>query len=175
MKKWPFITSLSVILLLYGCSASSPNRYGASTAKNSEGMNAKEYKEDFNLVPYRQKIDAKNVNLDSSFGNNNEVWYNFKVDSSIDTTAPQVIGQTDGYRVQIFVTDNLQHADSIRDDAQTKLNEKDVYISFDPPFYKVKIGNFKNYADAKDFRFKLNQLGYAEARIVNDKINLFNK
>jgi len=175
MKKWLFITSLLSILLIYGCSASSPNRYGEAATKTSENSNAKEYKEDFNLAPYRQKIDTKDFNLDSSFGNNNDVWYNFEVDSSIDTTAPQIIGKTDGYRLQIFVTDNLQQADSIKDDAQTKLNEKDVYISFDPPFYKVKIGDFKNYSDAKDFRFKLNQLGYAEARIVNDKINLFNK
>lgn len=175
MRKWLIIVPLLAFIIFYGCSASSPGRYGKSERNSSGEMKAKTYKEDFNLTPYRETINVKGVDLDSAFGNNNDVWYNFKVDSSMDTTAPQIIGQTDGYRVQIFVTDNLEEADSTKDDAETKLNEKDVYISFDPPFYKVKIGDFKNYADAKDFRFKLNQLGYSEARIVNDKINLFNK
>jgi SPOR domain len=175
MKKTSILFLIASFLIIYGCSASTADRYSTSESKTISPKEQKTYKEDFDLTKYRAKIDAKDITVDSASTGDNNVWYNFKADSSKDTTAPQIIGQSNGYRIQIYVTDNLQEADSVKDDLTTKLSQNDVYISFDPPFYKVKIGDFKNYSDAKDYRFKLNQLGYSDARIVNDKINLYNK
>jgi hypothetical protein len=161
--------------MYFGCATSTGSRYSTSENETNSKNESKTNKENFDLSRYRAKIDTKNISPDSMSSSHSVVWYNFKVDSSADTTAPQIVGQSNGYRVQIYVTDNLQEADSVKDDISTKLNQNDIYISFDPPFYKVKIGDFKNYSDAKDFRFKLNQLGFSDARIINDKINIYNK
>jgi hypothetical protein len=50
---------------------------------------------------------------------------------------------------------------------------KDVYVNFEPPFYKVKVGDFTTRSEANDLKFKLNQLGYSEAKVVQETINLF--
>lgn len=177
MEKYAFLFLIASFLVFYGCSASTADRYSTSEGETSSAVKNKNYKEDFDLSKYRAKIDVKNISTDSSNSavTNTNVWYNFKVDSSQDTSAAQIIGQANGYRVQIYVTDNLQEADSVKDDVTAKLSQNDIYVAFDPPFYKVKIGDFKNYSDAKDYRFKLNQLGFTDARIVNDKVNLYNK
>ncbi len=52
-------------------------------------------------------------------------------------------------------------------------NVNEVYLDFEPPFYKVKVGDFDSQGIADDLRFKLNQLGYKEAKVVKDKINIY--
>jgi hypothetical protein len=66
----------------------------------------------------------------------------------------------------------LNFANQISSEVYTKLN-RDTYITFEPPFYKVKVGDFRSRDEANDLRFKLNQLGYNEARVVQETINLF--
>ena len=78
-----------------------------------------------------------------------------------------------GYRVQVLITDNLDEANNMRSDIYFKTNQKAVYIVFDPPFYKVEVGDFKNMADAKSLSFQLKQLGYSDARVINETINIF--
>ena len=46
-------------------------------------------------------------------------------------------------------------------------------ITFEPPFYKVKAGDFTAHSEANDFKFKLNQLGYPEARVIQETVNIF--
>ena len=38
---------------------------------------------------------------------------------------------------------------------------------------KVKVGDFTSRHDADDLKFMLNQLGYKEARIVQETVNIF--
>ncbi|MEJ2103463.1 MAG: SPOR domain-containing protein [Ignavibacteriaceae bacterium] len=54
-----------------------------------------------------------------------------------------------------------------------KTARKEVYVTFEPPFYKVKAGDFTSKSDANDFKFKLNQLGYTEAKVVQETVNIF--
>jgi hypothetical protein len=37
----------------------------------------------------------------------------------------------------------------------------------------VKAGDFTSKSEANDFKFKLNQIGYTEAKVVQDTVNLF--
>jgi hypothetical protein len=39
----------------------------------------------------------------------------------------------------------------------------------------VKAGDFTTKPEANDFKFKLNQLGYSEAKVVQETVNLFEK
>ena len=72
-----------------------------------------------------------------------------------------------------MATDNLEEADSMRSDIYFKTTQKDVYLFFDPPFYKVLVGDFKQFSDAKNLSFKLSQMGYAESRVISDTVNVF--
>ncbi len=173
---FPFLISI----LLISCSASTADRYGNeknNTEKKGEKKETptqKEDNEDFDLTPYRAtfNVESKEKPMKTE---RPDVWYNYKTKSASDTSAPQIIDQVNGYRVQVLSTDNLEEADSIRTELYLETNQKAVYITFEPPFYKVKVGDFLKISEANDLKFKLNQIGYTEARVVNDKINIYNK
>ena len=73
----------------------------------------------------------------------------------------------------MFTSDNLEDADSMRSNLYFKTTQKQVYITFDPPFYKVSVGDFKYYSNANNLSFKLKQMGYGESRVVTDSINVY--
>jgi hypothetical protein len=175
-----YIFIFLIPVLLISCSASTAGRYGNEesskenkTAKK-ETSNKGENNENFDMTAYHAtfNVERKEKAIKSE---KPDVWYNYKNKASSDTSAPQIVGQVNGYRVQVFSTDNLEEADSVRTELYLETNQKAVYITFEPPFYKVKVGDFLKISEAKDLSFKLNQIGYTEARVINDKINVYNK
>lgn len=172
-----FLVFLS--LLVISCSASTSDRYSKNENKKenkgeNESANKKENNENFDLTPYRATFNVGEKEK-STKPETPDIWYNYKTKAAPDTAATQIVSQVSGYRVQVFSTDNLEQADSIRTELYTKTNQKAVYITFEPPFYKVKVGDFLKISEAKDLKFKLNQIGYTEARVINEKINIYNK
>ena len=173
-----FLLALSALLI--SCSASTADRYGKeenkkeNTEEQKGNHNKDENSENFDMTPYRATFNVERKEKTNK-REKPDVWYNYKTKASSDTSAPQIVGQISGYRVQVFSTDNLEEADSIRTELYLETNQKAIYISFEPPFYKVKVGDFLKISEAKDLRFKLNQIGYTEARVINDKINVYNK
>ena len=70
---------------------------------------------------------------------------------SIDST--QFI--IEGYRVQILATKQLVNAERLQRDLSSILNQK-IYIVFEAPNYKVRVGNFIDRSKAENFRKKCN-------------------
>ena len=97
------------------------------------------------------------------------------MDTTSITTDSQrnIIGTTDGYRVQVLSTDDIDEANRVRAEVYEKTTRKEVYVIFEPPFYKVKVGDFTSKTEAEDLRFKLNQLGYTESKVVQETVNIF--
>jgi len=85
----------------------------------------------------------------------------------------KIVGTTDGYRVQVLSTDDIDEANRIRAEVYEKTTKKEVYVIFEPPFYKVKVGDFTSKSEADNLRFNLNQLGYTESKVVQETVNLF--
>lgn len=60
-----------------------------------------------------------------------------------------------GYRVQIYSSNNQQLAkqEAIRleKDMQTKIDVP-IYVTYVPPFWKVRVGDFATYIEAQDFK-----------------------
>ena len=99
-------------------------------------------------------------------------WYDYDTTlSNITTGMP--IKQTAGYRVLVLTTDNLDEANNMKTEIYFKTDQKPVYISFDPPFYKVKAGDFVSSTEANELGFKLNQMGYTESKVIRDTVNIF--
>jgi len=170
-----FILSLTLL----SCGTSTGSRYNGSGkhAKNekekTESKNkASEYPENFDLSPYRTKITIKDTTKQNDKGNLN-IWYNYHTQPDTGDVNRIVISTTPGYRVQVMSTDNLDDANKMRSEIYFKTNQKAVYIIFDPPFYKVEVGDFTNLSDARSLTFKFRQMGYTDARIVNQNVNIF--
>ena len=174
VSTFKYISLFLLSIFFISCSASTADRYGNESnekenkTEKKETKNGNENNENFDLTPYRAtfNVESKDKTIKSE---RPDVWYNYKTKTTFDTSAPQIVGQINGYRVQVFSTDNLEEADSIRTELYLETNQKAVYITFEPPFYKVKVGDFQKISEAKDLRFKLNQIGYTEARVIYNK------
>ena len=84
--------------------------------------------------------------------------------------------EIDGYRVQIYSSNRQQTAKSEALELETKLKDKlnqPLYVQYPPPFWKVRLGDFRNYEEAKEYK-KLFVQQYPELMgdtyIVRDKI-----
>ena len=167
-------------LIVISCSAATGSRYEKSKESKTEtktktGSNNKLPEEDFSMVPYRTKVDIKENTIDTLQNQTDlSAWYGF---NNSDTTAnilkQTVIDKVSGFRVQVYSTDNLTDANNKRSEMFFKTNQKNVYVVFDPPYYKVEVGDFTSLQDAKDLSFKLNQMGYTDAHVVNETVNVF--
>ena len=130
-------------------------------------------KEDFDITPYNTRIEIKDTSLlvNKMESSNLNAWYGYDTISS-NSGLSKLIKQTAGYRVLVFTTDNLEEANNMKAEIFFKTDEKPVYISFEPPFYKVKSGDFISLTEANEFGFKLNQMGYTESKVIRDTVNI---
>lgn len=161
-------------LFLISCSASTSDRFKITSKDSEEESNPKEnnFVEDFDFSKYRPPFKLPEPEITTK-KNNSEIWFEFNADTHNLNKEKTISGTTSGYRVQVLSTDDLDEANQMRSKIYFGTDQKDVYVIFDPPFYKVQIGDFTNSADAENLSFKLKQLGYSEARSVNETINLF--
>ena len=167
-----FIGIVSAITFLIGCSASTDSRYETKkeTEKETSTEGTKEVSEDFDITPYRTEIEieAPPIATDKLPP---DVWYGYNIDTT--SSERNITGTTDGYRVQVLSTDDIDEANRIRVEVYEMTTRKEVYVIFEPPFYKVKVGDFTSKSEADNLRFKLNQLGYTESKVVQETVNLF--
>lgn len=175
MSKVLIILSLIfTVLLLYSCSASTDTRYAKEIEKEVPKSKEKEIivEDDFDITPYKTKIEVPVENKEERM-KPLDLWVGYPNDIPENQSSKTVIDTIPGYRVQVISTDDLEEANTIRSDIFFKTNEKDIYILFEPPFYVVRVGDYKNINDAKAISFKLNQLGFSGTKIVNDLINIY--
>lgn len=74
-----------------------------------------------------------------------------------------------GWRVQILATTMDKQARDAQREAVVKFSEG-VYIIYDPPMYKLRVGNCETREEAQELRKFAVALGYRDAWIVRDKI-----
>ena len=86
--------------------------------------------------------------------------------------------EIDGYRVQIYSSNQQQYAKAEALELEAKLKEKvghTIYVQYLPPFWKVRIGDFRTADEAKEYKKQFveqfpNMTGVTY--IVRDKIKV---
>jgi cell division septation protein DedD len=78
---------------------------------------------------------------------------------------------TPGWRVQVFASSNLQLADEEAERLRGEV-EVPVYVEFEPPFYKVRAGNFLVKQDAEEFRDAVKRRGWDSAWVTETLVRL---
>ena len=175
MKYAKAIKQIIIVLiatLTLGCGSSTGSRYNNGTTEGNGNKNEKNLHENFDITKYKTTISFN----DNSAPVTNQIisaWYDYpaKIDTNIDQTT--IVNTVNGYRVRVSSTENLNDADTLRNELYDKTNQKHIYIIFDPPFYRIEIGDFTDISTARDLKFKLNQLGYNEARVVSERVNVY--
>jgi hypothetical protein len=77
----------------------------------------------------------------------------------------------DGYRVQLFSSADRNSANVLRTKFKTEYPEVPAYLVYQQPYFKVRVGDFRNQIEAHLFYLEL-QKNYGQLLIVPDKINL---
>jgi SPOR domain len=173
MLKLTFLIIIPFAILFYSCSASTDRRYSTDSEEISSEKNKEVITEDdFDLTEFKTKIELPSESR-SEEKKPLDLWFDYQKSDSIDFTKKTIVDTIPGYRVQVISTDNLDEANNVRSEIFFKTNEKAIYVLFEPPFYIVRVGDYKNFNDAKALSFKLNQMGFANSKIVNDLINIY--
>lgn len=90
----------------------------------------------------------------------------YVVRTQIADVQPQA---TSGFRVQIFSSSTRGSAENAQMQARVQLARDDVFIEFEPPYFKVRVGNFQTRNDAEILLEEVTKKGYETAFIVQAK------
>ena len=77
---------------------------------------------------------------------------------------------SEGYRVQVLATRYFERAESLAVIMKNTVSDS-VYVDFEAPNYKVRIGDFINRDSAESLQKDLVQMGYYSAWILRTRIN----
>ena len=70
-------------------------------------------------------------------------------------TGKKELVEIDGYRVQIYSSNKQQTAKAEALELEEQIKDKvsqTVYVQYVAPFWKVRIGNFRTYDEAKEYK-----------------------
>jgi len=92
-------------------------------------------------------------------------------DNAIDSilSADTVHWVTDGFRVQVLASNSMTKADSLSIILNSTL-EDSVYVVYETPNYKVRIGDYVVREDADKMRKNLHKMGYRSAWVIRTRI-----
>ena len=97
-----------------------------------------------------------------SFDDNNDA------DVTVDTSFTNSVK---GYRIQVAISQEENDLIDVKEQLELIIKEK-IYIKFELPNYKLRIGNFDSRKKAEVYRNKVIQLGYRSAWVVPTLIEL---
>ncbi|HTP12505.1 MAG TPA: SPOR domain-containing protein, partial [Bacteroidota bacterium] len=86
-----------------------------------------------------------------------------------DSTTVEEVPQL-GFRIQVFSTSSIDEAMKMKLDVLAKLPQDSVYVVYDPPVYKVRLGDFTSRYDASIRLSAVVDQGFPDAWIVPDNI-----
>jgi len=76
-----------------------------------------------------------------------------------------------GYRIQIGNFEDKVKADTMADYARSKV-DLEVYVVFEVPFYRVRLGDFSKRTEAEKYIKILKDMGFKESLLIRTKINI---
>tara|TARA_B100001057_G_C22526530_1_gene824070 strand:- start:218 stop:589 length:372 start_codon:yes stop_codon:yes gene_type:complete len=97
----------------------------------------------------------------------------FSNQEDLDLKLDMEINLVKGYRVQIVISQNEEELKNLQNEIEKSIDEK-IYIIFELPNYKLRVGNFLNRKEAENFQNTIVRLGYRTAWVVPTMIELEN-
>ncbi len=115
--------------------------------------------------------------LPSDFVDNPPNFPNVVLPSFDDDNDSDIIVDTDltnsvkGYRIQVAISQDENDLIDVKEKLELTIKEK-IYIKFELPNYKLRIGDFDSRKKAEAYRNKVIRLGYRSAWVVPTLIEL---
>lgn len=188
MKKfYPFVVFLMILLI--SCSTTekaSKNGSGSKNTSDDSEPTTDTNQPIFNLDPaIVEEYLAENMDESDRllFENRSRLSDQF---ASVEQDLPeaytkefivtdQMVDQYAGFRVQLLSTRSVVEADSTKDNFRAWADENikgyspEAYVTFRQPYYKVRVGDFRDQQKANNFSRMLKE-EYPAAWVVHDRI-----
>ncbi len=184
-----FITILLTVSIFFiACSAVPTTRYESKQQKeeikveqkeksqeNEKSKLKKTLNEDYDIKRFAPDLSYNKKEEKKQIFNQKEIWYSFPNTPQSETTqnVRKITGTTEGFRVLVFSTDDLEELNEVQLRLEDAKGIHNVYSIFEPPFYKLYIGDFLLLDDANSLRRKLIQLDFKESKVIRTTINIF--
>ena len=142
---------------------------GCKSAKDTEKIDRSEFELKEFITKYEKTFNPADYDVDVSIIKEEEKKYSEAIEAAklVTIIPPETVP---GFRVQILFTPEIEHVNQARDTLSNILPDDWTYIVYDPPYYKLRIGNFIDRIAANQMLKKLVDIGYRDAWIVPDKI-----
>ena len=86
-----------------------------------------------------------------------------------ETITDSTFFSVEGFRIQLLATQDRFNAEKFKSELE-KIYKNKIYIIFEAPNYKVRVGDFINRKSAEEIRQNLSKKGYTTAWIIRSKI-----
>lgn len=160
---FPMFT-LTVIFFIMSCSSSS--RMGDKTSNEKYREKPGVINENFDPMNLdKEEIQIQKTRNTESQSDNIDLFLQ-------DTSEEQSSGETIGYRVQICAVTDEQKAREIQRDAILSFIDENIYLKYDAPYYKVRIGDFVKKEDADRLKEIAISRGFNDAWVVRTKVKV---
>ena len=87
----------------------------------------------------------------------------------IETITDSTYFSVEGFRIQLLATQDRFNAEKFKSELE-KIYKNKIYIIFEAPNYKVRVGDFINRKSAEEMRQNLSKKGYTTAWIIRSKV-----
>jgi len=167
MKKalnYPIIFTL-LLFLLVGCSSTAKLNGKKSTEKYQERPGV--INENFDPM----KLDREEIQIQRT---KNTATRSDNIDKLLQQSdgGEQATADVVGFRVQICAVSDEQKARAIQQEAILNFIDENIYLKYDAPYYKVRIGDFVTRREAEQLQKLAVARGFNDAWVVRTKIKV---
>jgi len=165
MKKLNAILLTFIVLMLILNCSSSQKMTSRDKSKGDSETNTGIINEFFDpLILDEDELKwTKTISIESKSDQINNVLSRTDANEQVSEAIP-------GYRVQICAVSDEEKARQIQRDAILKFVTEEVYLIYDTPYYKVRVGNCVTRLEADQLQQLATQNGFDDAWVVRTKV-----
>lgn len=126
----------------------------ASLAVYERTLNPSDFDEDVALVKETQPDSLKAAPVEQA--------------SADSMVVEEVMSQ--GFRIQIYASKKIDEATAVRMMAVEQFPQDSIYVVYDPPVYRVRLGDYPTRLEANQRLPSITRAGYPDAWVVTDRI-----
>jgi hypothetical protein len=152
-------------LLLVGCASSKyiQDEEPKQKTPNENKRSLAEYEATLNPSDYDQEVEA----VEKAHVEEKKQQTPLEIPKDNFIVAEEVV---QGFRIQVFSSSGVDEAARMRDVVMEKFIGDSVYVVYDAPVYKVRVGDFINRYEASQRLPEFTEKGCRDAWIVPDRI-----
>jgi hypothetical protein len=154
-----FALLVIIFFSITGCASLFSSKSAKTPAEERKDFLDK-YENSFNPAEYDEVEDTVNENLSDK----NKDFISAK---DGEVKEPELVS---GFRVQLLFTSEIDVANNTKNGV-TPLVQDIVYVIFEAPYYKVRVGDCQTRLTVNQLLKSLVELGYKNAWIVPDRVN----